>query len=61
MKRQTYLEEDLALICRYFPGARTVALHTPFEQYHVLPRRTKTILEPVDAPQGHIGGTVWSH
>lgn len=30
MKR-TYLEEDAALIQKYFPGAKTVALHTPFD------------------------------
>jgi len=30
MKR-TYLEEDLYLIQKYFPGAKTVALHTPFD------------------------------
>lgn len=26
-----YLEEDMAQIKRYFPGARAVALHTPFD------------------------------
>ncbi|MEO6760892.1 MAG: hypothetical protein ABI220_00750 [Candidatus Saccharimonadales bacterium] len=30
MKR-TYLEEDLHLIQKYFPGAKTVSLHTPFD------------------------------
>jgi len=30
MKR-TYLEEDLRLIHKYFPGARQVPLRTPFD------------------------------
>lgn len=30
MKRQ-YLTEDIDQIQRYFPGAHTVALHTPFD------------------------------
>ncbi|HSX30830.1 MAG TPA: hypothetical protein VLE99_02845 [Candidatus Saccharimonadales bacterium] len=30
MKR-TYLEEDMELIQKYFPGARSVALRTPFD------------------------------
>lgn len=30
MKRP-YLEEDIALIQKYFPGARAVALRTPFD------------------------------
>ena len=28
---RTYLEEDVRLIQKYFPGAKPVALHTPFE------------------------------
>jgi hypothetical protein len=31
MTRRAYLQEDLQLIRRYFPGAKTVALRTPFE------------------------------
>jgi len=31
MKRRVYLEEDLDLIRKYFPGAKAVALHTPFD------------------------------
>lgn len=31
MTRRAYLQEDLQLIRRYFPGAKTVALHTPFD------------------------------
>ena len=30
-KQREYLTEDLALIRKYFPGARAVTLHTPFE------------------------------
>jgi hypothetical protein len=29
--KHTYLEEDLELIQRYFPGAKAVALRTPFD------------------------------
>ena len=28
---RTYLEEDLRLIRKYFPGAQTIALRTPFD------------------------------
>lgn len=31
MTRRAYLHEDLRLIRRYFPGAKTVALRTPFD------------------------------
>ena len=31
MKTRQYLHEDLAQIQRYFPGARRVALRTPFD------------------------------
>ena len=31
MHRRQYLTEDLAQIQRYFPGARPVALRTPFD------------------------------
>jgi len=31
MTHRAYLQEDLHLIRRYFPGAKTVALHTPFD------------------------------
>ncbi len=31
MTRRAYLQEDLQLIRRYFPGAKTVALYTPFD------------------------------
>jgi hypothetical protein len=31
MTRRAYLQEDLQLIRRYFPGAKTIALRTPFE------------------------------
>jgi hypothetical protein len=29
--RRVYLEEDVQLIRKYFPGAKTVALRTPFD------------------------------
>lgn len=28
---RTHLEEDLSLIEKYFPGARAVTMHTPFD------------------------------
>ena len=31
MKMKTYLEEDLQLVRKYFPGARAVTLRTPFD------------------------------
>ena len=31
MTRRAYLQEDMELIRTYFPGAKTVALHTPFD------------------------------
>jgi len=31
MKRTIYLEEDLRLIHRYFPGAKLAAYRTPFD------------------------------
>lgn len=31
MTRRAYLHEDIQLIRRYFPGAKTVALRTPFD------------------------------
>jgi hypothetical protein len=31
MTRRAYLQEDMQLIRHYFPGAKTVALRTPFE------------------------------
>jgi len=31
MTRRAYLHEDIRLIRRYFPGAKTVALRTPFD------------------------------
>jgi len=29
--QRAYLEEDVRLIRKYFPGAKSVALHTPFD------------------------------
>ncbi len=37
-----YLEEDLAQIQRYFPGATAVALRTPFD-LHDRPRRQRGV------------------
>jgi len=31
MQNYSYLEEDIELIGKYFPGAKPVALHLPFE------------------------------
>jgi hypothetical protein len=31
MTHREYLHEDIRLIRKYFPGAQTVSLHTPFD------------------------------
>jgi hypothetical protein len=38
---RAFLEEDLRLIQKYFPGAETVALRTPFD-LTTQPRRART-------------------
>jgi hypothetical protein len=62
MKR-AYLEEDLELIQSYFPGARTVALRTPFDlsqNAQRLPRLAPSGFHEVSrAPGNWTGGILW--
>jgi len=62
MKR-TYLEEDLELIQRYFPGAKAVSLRTPFDLTRHrtrLPRLAEDSFHDTDGPQsGWRGGVLW--
>jgi hypothetical protein len=54
MQRE-YLEEDLRLIRTYFPGARTVALRTPFD---LTPKAPAARL-PEEAFRAEPGGGRW--
>jgi hypothetical protein len=62
MKR-VYLEEDLDLIRKYFPGAKTVALRTPFDLTARDRRQQRLRTESPqneDAPRsGWEGGVLW--
>lgn len=53
MQRE-YLEEDLTLIGKYFPGARAVALRTPFD---LTPKDRWSLQE--DAFRQEPGGGRW--
>jgi len=61
--QRTYLEEDLSQIRRYFPGAKTVTLRTPFD-LSVAPEnpwelRSDTFREELDESQWY-GGLSWN-
>ncbi|HSX07185.1 MAG TPA: hypothetical protein VLG92_05705 [Candidatus Saccharimonadia bacterium] len=62
MKR-TYLEEDLGLIQKYFPGSKAVALRTPFDlTQRPTPLDRTTIDGFQNAKTGHRpwqGGVLW--
>lgn len=61
MKR-TYLEEDVELIRKYFPGARRTTLRTPFDltQREHLPRVPAEDFHDTEGPQtGWRGGVLW--
>jgi hypothetical protein len=62
MKR-TYLEEDLQLIRKYFPGARAVSVRTPFD-LTARGRRQAAFPHQAfrdDEPGGHPhGGLLWN-
>jgi hypothetical protein len=58
----TYLEEDLQLIQKYFPGARSVNLRTPFDltTEPTGHRRTWNLaIDDTDNPR--LGGILWTH
>ena len=61
--QRTYLEEDLSQIRKYFPGARTVALRTPFDLSVVSEDpwelRSDTFREEVSEYQWH-GDLSWN-
>jgi len=62
MKR-AYLEEDLNLIQKYFPGAKTVALRTPFDLTRGavrLPRLAPDSFQATEpSHRGWSGGVLW--
>jgi hypothetical protein len=64
MKR-TYLEEDMELIQKYFPGARSVSVRTPFDLS--APRRRMTRLsadnfhDTAGPTHGWILDTLWTN
>lgn len=62
MKR-TYLEEDLDLIRKYFPGAKAVSVRTPFDltrSVRRLPRLDPASFHDTDGPRsGWRGGVLW--
>jgi hypothetical protein len=56
--QRTYLREDIRLIARYFPGARTVALRTPFD---LTDRPVGSARPSLDTLQGDPGRhTAWA-
>jgi len=59
MKR-AYLEEDLELIRKYFPGARVASIRTPFDLTHhaKLPRLAADSFHD-DTPEGWKGKVLW--
>lgn len=62
---RTYLEEDLQLIRKYFPGARSVALRTPFDltvRSSGLPRlQADSFRDDDDAAGTWQGDAVWTN
>lgn len=61
MKR-AYLEEDLELIRKYFPGAKTVNLRTPFDLTRRPVRRAEpTRFRDIDTMGAHwLGALLWT-
>ena len=57
MKR-TYLEEDIELIQKYFPGAKAVTVRTPFDLSHDGRRQPRTTVQLRDADDLR-GGWQW--
>ena len=61
--QRMHLEEDLELIEKYFPGAKAVALSTPFGRMHTRsrnPRPTADSLHTTRNPhEGWTRGVAW--
>jgi hypothetical protein len=63
---RAYLEEDLGLIQKYFPGAQAVTLRTPFD-LTTQPRRLKTrqlldsFRDDQEPGQGAKGEVIWTN
>lgn len=63
MKR-TYLEEDLELIQKYFPGAKAVTVRTPFDLSHDgrrQPRSAADFRDADDLRSGWQRGMLWTN
>lgn len=63
MTRRAYLQEDIRLIRKYFPGARSVALRTPFD-LTIAPEDPWTVrIDDCGSPAeaGWRGGLLWNH
>lgn len=63
--QRTYLEEDLDLIQKYFPGARTVQLRTPFDLTRTgqhMPRLDPSSFQDSGTPHdGWSRGAAWTN
>jgi len=55
MKSRHYLQEDIAQIRRYFPGAKPVALVTPFDLTPKQPRTPISLLQVSEQPNENWG------
>jgi hypothetical protein len=64
LMKRTYLEEDVRLIQKYFPGARQTTIRTPFDLTD-RPLQPKQALTDAlhDTPQRlhWLGDTIWTH
>lgn len=59
---RVYLEEDLQLIQKYFPGAKAVTLHTPFEltERERRPRLAPDTFRDTDRPTNWLKDALWT-
>jgi hypothetical protein len=63
MMKRTYLEEDVQLIQKYFPGAKAVTLRTPFDLTARGSQASRLSADSFrdDEPNGHWhGDLLWS-
>lgn len=56
---KTYLEEDLALIRKFFPGAKAVTLRTPFDLTVAPKDPWKLRIDDIDKELPQYGDPVW--